>query len=124
MKWLLTKNEILVPMGFGCGIAGLVVGYIAQDFNWLSRFGAVMTGVGIILLARPNISGYPLAATVYGDTPYPLYDQRHYRTKGEEIPEWVHQDRPHRMAVERWGPWFCLVGTLTNGFGSLLNNLL
>lgn len=102
--------------------AGLTCSFYFQNFDWLSRFGALVICWGIILLARPNFTGNEIGQHVIAhDSELSLYDPLYYKQKNEEVPEWVIDNVLSRRATGIYGPAVCFLGTLTNGFANLLN---
>lgn len=101
---------------------GLAVSLCLRNFDWLSRFGTLVICWGILLLARPTLTGKEISQHVYADdVDLSLNDPAYYRLKGEPIPDWVKNDVLSRRATGVYGPLVCFLGTLTNGFASLLN---
>lgn len=122
MKWLLASNKFLLSLTIASLIAGVVFSLYCQDFNWLSRFGALIICWGILLLARPSFTGKEIAPHVIAhDSDLSLFDPKYYKHKGESVPDWVTDNVLSRRAVGIYGPAVCFVGTLANGFASLLN---
>lgn len=104
---------------------GLTVSVTACNFQWLSRFGALVICLGIIALARPSIVRSEIKVpVVMAETGLTSVDPKHYEKVGEPIPSWVAEDAKSRFAVGVLGPLLCLVGTGVNGFGDLLNRPL
>ena len=78
--------------------------------------------MGIIVLARPSISGKDIKFDVITtETGLSHLDLKHYEQTGEPVPDWVIEDKLSRTAVGWLGPLLCLIGTGTNGFADLLN---
>ena len=123
LKKLLTNNILLALASavlFAVGV-GLSIEY--RNFQWLSRFGALIICTGIIVLARPNISGNDIKVHIIkAETGLSHLSREHYKQIGEPVPGWVIEDERSRTAVGWLGPFLCLVGTGTNGFAELLNN--
>jgi hypothetical protein len=122
LKRLLTNNVALTLASailFAVGI-GLSIEY--RNFQWLSRFGALIICTGIIVLARPSIFGKDIKShVVMAETGRSHLDREHYKKIGEPLPDWVIEDERSRTAVGWLGPLLCLIGTGTNGFAELLN---
>ncbi len=103
-------------------IAGSALSLYFRDFDWLSRFGALVICWGIILLARPNITGNEIGFHVIAhDSELSLDDPAYYKQKGESVPDYVIDNVLSRRATGIYGPIVCFLGTLTNGFANLLN---
>ncbi len=103
-------------------LAGFATSIYFFDFNWLSRFGALVICWGILLLGRPSITGQEIGQHVIAhDSDLSLFDPNYYKQKGEAVPDWVVDNSLSRRAVGVYGPVVCFVGTFTNGFASLLN---
>ena len=122
MKLLLTSNRFLLGLTAISFASGLAFSICYRDFNWLSRFGALIICWGILLLARPSITKKEIAQHVFAeDSELSLYDPEYYTKKGETIPDWVTDNVLSRRATGLYGPVVCFLGTFTNGFASLLN---
>lgn len=103
-------------------IAGFAFSLYFRNFDWLSRFGALVICWGIILLARPNITGKEIGFHVIAhDSDLSLDDPTYYKQKGEPVPDYVTDNLLSRHATGIYGPIACFLGTLTNGFANLLN---
>jgi hypothetical protein len=122
LKKFLTNNVALTLASavlFTIGV-GLSIEY--RNFQWLSRFGSLITCTGIIILVRPSISGTDIKSHILmAETKLSHLNREHYKQIGEPVPEWVIEDERSRIAVGWLGPLICLVGTGTNGFADLLN---
>jgi hypothetical protein len=102
--------------------AGIALSLYCRDFNWLSRFGALVICWGILLLARPSFTGKEIGQHVIAHDSYlSVFDPKYYKLKGEPVPDWVTDNALSRRAVGVYGPLVCFIGTFANGFGSLLN---
>jgi hypothetical protein len=101
--------------------AGIFMSFNQSNFQWLSRFGALIICVGIMTMARPFITGRPLRIRVIMESGFDVCDKKHYRTVGERHPDWLDHELRDRAAVGWLGPIICFAGTATNGFGDLLN---
>lgn len=125
MKRLLASNKFLLSLTIASLSAGVVFSLYGQDFNWLSRFGALVICWGLLLLARPSFTGVEIAQHVIAhDSDLSLFDPNYYKHKGEPVPDWVTDNVLSRRAVGVYGPVVCFVGTLANGFASLLNGVV
>jgi hypothetical protein len=121
LKTYLTNNGLLVALAFVFLIAGIAISIICKDFQWLSRFGALVICVGVITLARPSIVGEDIKIHVIAkETGFSYLDPEHWKILGEPMPEYVKQDLRSRTAVGWLGPLMCFIGTVTNGFGDLI----
>lgn len=124
MKYLLTSNKLMVSVTILTFVAGFICSVYFQNFDWLSRFGALAICWGIILLARPNITGKEILFHVIAeDSNLSLNDPAYYKQKGEDVPDYVIDNVLSRRATGVYGPIVCFLGTLTNGFANLLNGL-
>lgn len=122
MKHILSSNSFLLTLTAASLVAGIAMSLTWHDFNWLSRFGALVICWGILLLAQPSFTGKEIGQHVIAhDSELSVFDPEYYRQKGEQIPHWVTDNVLSRRAVGIYGPLVCLAGTLANGFGSLLN---
>jgi hypothetical protein len=122
LKKLLTNNLTLTAVALILFAIGFGLSLHYQNFQWLSRFGALIICIGIIILARPSISGNDIKAHIYmQETGLSHLDRAHYTKTGEDLPNWVVEDERSRTAVGWLGPLLCLIGTGTNGFADLLN---
>ncbi|MCZ8014494.1 MAG: hypothetical protein O9274_02235 [Limnobacter sp.] len=125
MKRLLASNKFLLSLTVASLVVGIALSLYCQDFNWLSRFGALVICWGILLLARPSFTGKEIGQHVIAhDSDLSRFDPRYYEHKGEPIPDWVMDNVRSRRAVGVYGPLVCFVGTLANGFASLLNGVV
>jgi hypothetical protein len=122
MKKLLTNNFLMLAVAVLLLIAGGYFSFHYQTFQWLSRFGALIICVGIIVLARPSILNEDIKPHIFSDeTGLSHLDREHYKKLNESVPDYVIEDERSRLAVGYIGPWLCLLGTLANGFADLLN---
>lgn len=122
MRKLLSSNILWLSLTAISLAAGVAASLYCRNFDWLSRFGALVICWGIFLLARPTLTGKEISQHVYAeDSNLSLNDPAYYLQKGEQIPEWVEEDVLSRRATGVYGPLVCFLGTLTNGFASLLN---
>ena len=121
-KRLLTNN-VALTLGSALAILfGVVLSIEYRNFQWLSRFGALIICAGIIVLARPSILRVDIKPhVIMPDTGLSHLDQEHYKQIGKPVPDWVIEDQRSRTAVGWLGPLLCLIGTGTNGFAELLN---
>lgn len=124
MKLLLTSNRFLLWLTAISFAAGVAFSICYRDFNWLSRFGALVICWGILLLARPTITEKEIGQHVIADdSELSLYDPEYYKQKDEPIPDWVTDNVLSRRATGTYGPAVCFLGTFANGFASLLNGV-
>lgn len=124
MRTLLASNKFLLSLTAASVVAGLTLSVCYRDFNWLSRFGALVICWGILLLARPSITGKEIGQHVIAhDSDLSLFDPKYYILKGEAVPDWVTDNVFSRRATGVYGPVVCFLGTLANGFASLLNGV-
>ena len=124
MRRLLTNNWFIVSASAGCLAAGAVVSILAENFQWLSRFGALVICAGVIALARPGIAGSSLLPEIILSEGGRSNNPDSYIAAGKPVPPVVLEDRKSQIAVSIIGPWLCLVGTATNGFADLINKLV
>lgn len=124
MKTLLTSNKFLLWLTTISLVVGFALSIYWHDFNWLSRFGALVICWGILLLARPSITGNEIGQRVIAsDSDLSLFDPEYYKRQGEPVPAWVIDNVQSRRATELYGPAVCFLGTFANGFASLLNGV-
>lgn len=124
MQSFLSSNKFLLSITVASFVAGLVISVCDRDFNWLSRFGALVICWGILLLARPSITGKEIGQHVIAhDSDLSLFDPKYYTHKGEAVPDWVTDNVLSRRATGIYGPIVCFMGTFANGFASLLNGV-
>jgi hypothetical protein len=102
---------------------GALLSALSHNFQWLSRFGALVICVGVIALARPSIAGRQLRLDVKMESGFSQLDPRHYSAIGEPLPDWFEEERQAQIAVGWLGPLLCLTGTTTNGFADLLTKV-
>lgn len=125
LRKCLTSNALMVALALGLLAAGTAVSVSCKNFQWLSRFGALVICTGVITLARPSILGEDIKGHIYmAETNLSHLDPAHWRKLGQPMPDYVKEDLRSRMAVGWLGPLMCLVGTATNGFADLLNKLV
>ena len=111
-------------MSFIFFILGVCLSIKYQNFQWLSRFGALIICTGILILARPSILRQDIKFDVImAETGLSHLDRNHYEKLREQVPDWVVEDEQSRTAVGWLGPLLCVIGTGTNGFADLLNKL-
>ncbi len=124
MKMLLSSNKVLLWLTTLSFVIGFILSIYCRDYNWLSRFGALIICWGILLLARPTITGKEIGQHIISaDSNLSLFDPEYYKRKHEPVPDWVQDNVTSRRAVGVYGPLVCFLGTLTNGFASLLNGV-
>lgn len=124
MRSLLASNRFLLSLTVVSFVAGFAFSVCYRDFNWLSRFGALVICWGILLLARPSVIRKEIGQHVMAhDSDLSLFDPKYYTQKGEAVPGWVTDNVLSRRATGIYGPVVCFLGTFTNGFGSLLNGV-
>ena len=76
-------------------------------------------------MARPSILGEDIKMhVIMAETNLSDLDPKHYENIGDPVPDFVVQDLKSRAAVGVIGPIVVFVGTLANGFGDLLNNVV
>ena len=102
-------------------LLGIFTSVKCNDPYWFQRFGSILVGIGIILLARTFITGEDLKTPILGsDTGLNIFGEEHYEKIGETIPEFVKNDIESRRAIGIYGPIISFVGTLIWGFGDLI----
>ncbi len=95
---------------------------VGHDFLWLGRFGALITGIGIIVISRPAVKGTDtLLQVVMDESGLTSNEPEYYRRRNEPIPDAVIEDQESRKAVGILGPLLTLTGTVIWGFADLLN---
>lgn len=125
MKALVTNNRFMAALSFGLLLIGLAVSLLQKDFTWLARSGAVLVGLGIVVLSRTSISGTELHIPVLGaETGLDLFTPEHHIKLGNPVPEWVYEQQRNRFALGKLGPALSFVGTVIWGFGDLLNKMV
>ena len=125
MTGLLSSNRFLLAASVGLLIVGCAFSFAGCNFQWLSRFGALIICAGVIALARPSlIRADILPSIIMADTGLDHLDPAHYKKLNEPIPNYVIEDKKSRFAVGILGPVLCFVGTAISGFADLLNKLL
>ena len=121
---LLANNYILVALSFVTACIGFIAGFVARDFQWFSRSGSLVVGLGITLVARTAFTKRDLLPDVTSaETQLNLNSPENFRSLGEPIPDYVKTDVAARKAVNVFGPISSFVGTVIWGFGDLLNHL-
>jgi hypothetical protein len=125
LKKFLTNNWLMVGIAFSLLVAGTIMSLSCHNFQWLSRFGALVICIGVITLARPSILGVDIKShVIMADTGLSHLDAEHWKKIGEPLPPYVLEDINSRTAAGWLGPLMCFVGTATNGFADLLNKLV
>jgi hypothetical protein len=119
----MTSNWVLSIFAIAALLLGIGLSFQQHNFQWLSRFGALVICVGIIALARPSISGRQLRLDVKMTSGFSQLDPEHYLAIGEPLPDWFAEEKRAQTAVGWLGPLLCLVGTTANGFADLLTKL-
>jgi hypothetical protein len=121
MRKIFANNQIMVSAATSFAIVGIVTSICLRNFLWFGRFGSVITAVGIILFNRYVIVDRDILPDVtMAETGLSSRDPEHYRRVQEPIPRAVVEDQYSRKAVY-FGLWTTLAGTVTWGFGDLLN---
>jgi len=93
LKKILTNNLLLTLVSTALFAIGVWLSIESRNFQWLSRFGALIICMGIIVLARPSISGNDIKFHVLtAETGLSHLDRKHYEQIGEPVPEWVIED--------------------------------
>ncbi|WP_041366651.1 hypothetical protein [Methylophaga frappieri] len=122
MKSLLTNNLLIILLAFSCLVAGILASVLWQDFEWVSRSGSLVVGLGIISLSRTFILKKDLLLEIKAsDSDLNLNAPEYYQTKNQPIPDYVVQDQNSRFALGVVGPTLSFLGSLIWGFGDLLN---
>ena len=121
-KKILADNRVMVCLAIAIFLIGLLVSLATCNFEWLSRFGALMICIGVIIMARPTISGQEILFEVEDEkTGLSLNDPMYYEAMGEPVPPEVLDSNKSRAALGWIGPIVVFLGTAINGFGDLLN---
>jgi hypothetical protein len=55
MQKLFRNTHAMVAIAILLSLAGLLIGYVCQDFTWFARFGALVVAIGITLLSRASL---------------------------------------------------------------------
>jgi hypothetical protein len=121
---LLASSRFLLWLTVLSLLAGLIFSFYCKDFDWLGRFGALVICWGILLLARPSLTGKEIGQHVIAhDSDLSLFDPEYYKHKNKPVPDWVTDNVLSRRATGIYGPAVCFIGTLATGFASLLNGV-
>jgi hypothetical protein len=100
MKALLTNNRFMAIPSASLVACGLVIGYLQRDFMWFSRFGSLLVGIGVVVLARTFIAGTELHTHIGGaESGLNLFARPHYLKLGIEIPEFVYEQERNLTAL-------------------------
>jgi hypothetical protein len=122
MRNVFSNNLLLLGAAALLLAIGLALSLYARDFLWLARFGALITGIGIIVISRPAVTGKDiLLQVVMDESGLTSTDPEYYRRRNEPIPDAVMEDQKSRKAVGILGPFLTLLGTVIWGFADLLN---
>ena len=101
-------------------ILGFVISVKCNDHLWFQRFGSILVGIGIVLLARTFITRVDIKTPILGEhTRLNIFEKEHYKIIGEEVPDFVKTDIESRKAIGLYGPLISFIGTLIWGFGDL-----
>ena len=123
-KRFITNNWAMTILAATFFLLGICLSLYFCNFQWLSRFGALIICIGILVLARPSIFGKDiLSHIVTAETGLSFLDNKHYEQLGVPIPDYVIEDKKSRVAVGWLGPMLCIIGTVTNGFADFLNGV-
>jgi hypothetical protein len=123
MRRLFANNVIMLTAATLLGVIGLITSICMHNFSWFARSGALITGIGIVMLTRPRLTGKDiLLSVVMDESGLTQLDPEYYRRRNEPLPDWLIEDRRSRDAVGIFGPILTLLGTLIWGFGDLLNS--
>jgi hypothetical protein len=124
LRKALTNNWLMAGVAIVLLAAGAWLNVLHHNFQWLSRFGALVTCAGVITLARPSILREDIKGHIIkADTGLSHLDPAHWKKLGKPLPDYVREDIRSRIAVGWLGPLMCLLGTATNGFAELLNKV-
>ena len=125
MRALLCNNTFLLFVTAAIFAIGVTLSLCSHNFQWLSRFGALIIFLGIVFIARGGIQGEDVPDDAkMGDTGLSIFDPKHYEKVGEPVPEWVWKHRRDRFAVGILGPLVTGLGTILNGFADLLTKVV
>jgi hypothetical protein len=122
MRRFLAHTILMTSTAAVLVVTGVLISICLSDFSWLTRFGALVTFIGIVVLNRPVIIRRDILPHVKMTTGLSSLDPGHYRLVNEPVPDAVVEDRRSRNAV-RVGILITLMGTVIWGFGDLLNCL-
>ena len=92
-----------------------------RDFGWLVRTGSLVTLIGILQIARPNIIGKEIYPTIMTEAGMKTDSREYFLSRGEAVPDWVCEKARSRFATGALGPSTTLVGTILSGFADLIN---
>ncbi len=122
MRKLFASNFIMLIAAAFLAAFGVVVSIFVRDSSWFARSGALITGIGIIVLTRPSIIGKDIMLRIVMDeSGLTQLDPEYYLRRNEPIPNWLIEDRKSRDAVGLLGPIITVFGTIIWGFADLLN---
>jgi hypothetical protein len=101
---------------------GVAVSICAHNLSWFARSGALITGIGVIVLTRPSVIGKDIMPRIVMDeSGLTQLDPEYYVHRSEQIPAWLIEDQKSRKAVGIFEPILTILGTLIWGFADLLN---
>jgi hypothetical protein len=122
MRKLFANSFIMITVAALLAAVAVAVSICAHNFSWFARSGALITGIGIIVLTRPSVIGKDIMLRIVMDeSGLTQLDPEYYVRRSEPIPAWLIEDRKSRNAVGIFGPILTLFGTLIWGFADLLN---
>jgi hypothetical protein len=94
MRKLFASNFIMIIAAALLAALGVVVSICARDFSWFARSGALITGIGIIVITRPSVIRKDIMLRVVMDeSGLTQLDPEYYVRRNEEIPDWLIEDR-------------------------------
>ncbi|PYJ84524.1 MAG: hypothetical protein DME22_12465 [Verrucomicrobia bacterium] len=122
MRKLFASSSIMLTAAALLAALGVAVSIYAHNFLWFARSGALITGIGVIVLTRPSVVGKDIMLRIVMDqSGLTQLDPEYYVRRNEQIPAWLIEDRKSRNAVGIFGPILTVFGTLIWGFADLLN---
>jgi hypothetical protein len=125
LRKCLTNNWLMISLALAFLVVGIWISVSSKNFQWLSRFGALVICTGVVTLARPGILREDIKfPIIMSETGLSNLDPEHWKKLGQSCPDYVQEDLKSRTAVGWLGPLMCLVGTATNGFADLLNKVM
>ncbi len=67
MRKLFASNFIMIVTAAVVAALGVIVSICVRDFRWFARSGALITGIGIIVITRPSVIGKDIKLRVVMD---------------------------------------------------------
>lgn len=113
MRNLCVNSGLLLAVALAITVVGSTASFVAGEWRWFSRSGAVVVLIGVLMSARKCVrigfKGLFQGTPVTGDSrSAPASEEKNTET-----------ERGQDIRAAQWGIWVAVVGTLIWGFGDL-----